>query len=253
LSALMAGLFGAIKGRLTARLRDDYLAVVTLAIGLVMRQTIINLKEITGGTGGIPAVPPPQIFTAPIAGVTAQYYLVFGVAIVLAFAMQRLIASPLGKAWLAASEDEIAASAMGINVARFKILAIVISSAVAGIAGSLYAGTLAYVSPEMIGFQTSAMVLAMVILGGAGSVPGAVLGAVLVVGYNTLLIPRLGALVALLTPGGVNLGYAPDVRGASYFTFGLALYLTVLLRARVKKAKVVSEPGEPTPLVEPTR
>ncbi len=233
-SALCAGLFGALKGRLTVRLRPDYLAVVTLALGLLLRQTVINLKEITGGTGGIPAVPPPHLFSFPIAGVSAQYYLVFGITVLAAFAMRRLITSPIGRAWLAASEDEIAAEAAGINVARYKTLAMILSSAIAGVAGSLYAGTLAYVSPQMLDFQTSAMLLAMVILGGAGSVPGAIVGAALLMGYNTLLIPRLGALLALLQPSGINLGYTPDLRGASYFTFGLALYLTVLIRARRK-------------------
>lgn len=233
-SALCAGLFGALKGRLTVRLRPDYLAVVTLALGLLLRQTAVNLKEITGGTGGIPAVPPPRIFSFPIAGITAQYYLVFVITIIAVFAMRRLITSPIGRAWLAASEDETAAEATGINVARYKTLAMMLSSAIAGVAGSLYAGTLAYVSPQMLDFQTSAMLLAMVILGGAGSVPGAIVGAALIMGYNTLLIPKLGALLALLQPSSLNLGYAPDLRGASYFTFGLALYLTVLIRARRK-------------------
>ena len=140
--------------------------------------------------------------------------------------------SRLGCSGLAGSDDEMAAAATGVDVVGYKTLALVISSAIAGIAGAVYAATFSYVSPDLVDFHISALLLAMVILGGAGSVPGVILGALVIVGYDRVIVPRLGELLAQL--GNLNLGYAPDIRGASYLNFGLALYLTVLWRARRK-------------------
>ncbi|HLF02803.1 MAG TPA: ABC transporter permease [Anaerolineales bacterium] len=203
-SALCGGIFGLLKGRLTLRLRSDYLAVVTLALGLLARQIIVNLGDVTGGVGGIAALPPPYVLAQPLTHPTLQYYLIFGAVILAAWASHRLIDSRLGRAWLAGSQDELAAASCGVDVAGNKAVA----------------------------FHVSSLILAMVIFGGAGSVPGAIVGALLIAGYDRMIIPRLGALLALIPLGNINLGYAPDVRGASYFNFGLALYLTVLLRAR---------------------
>jgi ABC-type branched-subunit amino acid transport system permease subunit len=145
-----------------------------------------------------------------------------------------LIRSRTGRAWLASSQDELAAASSGINVARYRLLAFVISSALAGLAGALYASNFAYVSPDMVSFNITTMTLTMVVLGGAGSVPGVILGAILVIGYDKLFIPRLAAFLAQLLPRGARIGSVPDVRGTSFFNFGLALYLTVLWRGRRK-------------------
>jgi len=235
LAALVTGLFGYVKGRLTLRLRSDYLGVVTLSIGLLAGLVIINLNKITGGVGGIAALPPPTILGFTITNATAQYYMVFGLVVLVALMSQRLIQSHIGRAWLAGSEDEVAAQGMGTDVLRYKTLALVVSSMIAGVAGAMYAATFSYVSPDMVNFHISALLLAMVILGGAGSVPGVILGALIIVGYDRLLVPRIGELLALLWPSGLSLGYAPDIRGASYFNFGVALYLTVWWRGRRKK------------------
>lgn len=231
-TALVCGAFGYIKGRLTLRLRSDYLAVVTLSIGIMAGLVIVNLSDLTGGVGGLAALPPPTLAGLGLRSETAQYYLVAALVVLMAFACQRLLASRVGRAWFAASADETAAAATGVDVAGYKTLALAASSVLAGLAGALYASVFAYVSPEMVGFHVSALLLAMVILGGAGSVPGALLGAFVIVGYDRLIVPRLGDLLALFWPTGLSLGYAPDIRGASYFNFGLALYLTVLIRAR---------------------
>ncbi|MGH2524783.1 MAG: branched-chain amino acid ABC transporter permease, partial [Anaerolineales bacterium] len=240
LCAALAGLFGLLKGRLTSRLRSDYLTVATLALGLLARQVILNLKGLTGGSGGISALPPPTLLTYPLTHPIEQYYLVFGLVALVALASQRLIRSRIGQAWLAGSEDEIAAASCGVNVGRYKMLALTLSAAVAGVAGALYASLFAYVSPELVGFQIVAMTLAMVILGGAGSVPGAILGTLILAGYDRVAIPRLGEFLEQFFP--VNLAYVipPDVRGMSYLTFGLGLYLTVLFRAR-RRAEVEPE------------
>jgi branched-chain amino acid transport system permease protein len=229
-SMMFAGLFGALKGGLTRRLRSDYLAVATLALGLLMRRVVINAHDITGGAGGLSAVPPPVILGRAIDDSFAQYYLVFALVVIAALLSQWFIRSRTGRAWLASSQDELAAASSGINVAHYRLLAFVISSALAGLAGALYASNFAYVSPDMVSFNITTMTLTMVVLGGAGSVPGVILGALLVIGYDKLFIPRLAALVAQLQP--TRIGAVPDVRGASFFNFGLALYLTVLWRGR---------------------
>lgn len=249
LAALICGAFGYLKGRLTLRLRSDYLGVVTLALGLLAGLVIVNLSDFTGGVGGLAALPAPNVATVSITDPTAQYYLVVGLVVLVAVVSVRLIQSRVGRAWLAGSEDEVAATAMGTDVMGYKTLALVVSSVIAGVAGAVYASTFSYVSPDMVNFHISALLLAMVILGGAGSVQGVILGALVIVGYDRLLVPRIGDLLALLWPSGLSLGYAPDIRGASYLNFGLALYLTVLWRARRKPATgAPAQPVAPDPL-----
>lgn len=232
LSGLFSGLFGLLKGGLTTRLRSDYLALATLALGLLIPRLVINLKVLTGGAAGISALPVPHIFGISFANPTAGYYLVFIIVAIVALASQRLIQSRTGRAWLAGSDDEAAAASSGVDVARYRLLALVISSAVAGMAGALYASTFAYVDPDILSFHWTAMLLTMVILGGAGSVPGAMLGAMLIIGYDKIFIPKLSTLLSFFWPKDFFIGSVPDLRGTSFFNFGIILYLTVLLRAR---------------------
>jgi branched-chain amino acid transport system permease protein len=234
LSMIVAGAFGLLKGSLTARLRGDYLAVATLALGLLMRRALIVASPITGGASGLAGVPAPVLFGQPLVDPTAQYYLVFAFVALSAVMSMRLIRSRAGRAWRAGSQDELAAVSSGIDVARDRRIVFMISSAVAGLAGALYASNFAYVSPDMVAFNITTMTLTMVILGGAGSVPGVILGAILVIGYDKLFIPRLAAWLAQFQPSGTRIGSVPDVRGTSFFNFGLALYLTVLWRGRRK-------------------
>ena len=228
----LGALVGVLKGGLAGRLRGDYLAVATLALGLVGQRVIVNWSSLTGGASGIGALPPPSIFTLLLSGPIAQYYLVFGLVALAAVVSLRLIQSRTGRAWRASSDDETAAASAGLNVGRYNLLAFVLSSALAGVAGSLYATTFAYVDPQLLAFNISTLTLTMVILGGAGSVPGAFLGAIAIIAYDKVLVPQLAALLALFWPTGANIGMVPDIRGTSFFNFGLALYLTVLLRAR---------------------
>jgi branched-chain amino acid transport system permease protein len=237
LSAIVAGLFGIFKAALTMRLRNDYLALATLAFGLLVPRLVINLKGLTGGAAGISALPAPHILGFSFANPTAAYYLVLGLVVLAAFGSQRLVGSRTGRAWLAGSEDETAASASGVNVARSRMMALVLSSALAGVAGALYASTFAYVDPDILSFHWTAMLLTMVILGGAGSVPGVMLGVILVIGYDKLFIPKFSAFLSLIWPKNFFIGSVPDLRGTSFFNFGIILYLTVLLRARVKRGK----------------
>jgi branched-chain amino acid transport system permease protein len=231
-SAGAAGLLGALIGPLTRHLRNDTVAIVTLALGTLARQTLVNLSNLAGDGGSIAAVPAPVLFGFSLSTPLARYYLVVAVILVAVLASWRLLRSRVGRAWRANSEDEMAAQSAGVNVGHYRTLAFVVSAALAGVAGALYASTFTYIDADAVDFRISAMALAMVILGGAGSVPGAVVGTVLLASYDQVFIPALGALLAQWQMGDVRFGSALDARGLSYLNFGLALYLTVLLRTR---------------------
>lgn len=233
-SAGAAAVFGALNGPLTRHLRSDYVAIVTLALGTLARQTIVNLSNLAGEGGSIAAVPAPVVFGFSLSTPQARYYLAVALALLAVLASWRLLRSRVGRAWRASSEDEVAAQSVGVNVGHYRTLAFVVSAALAGMAGALYASTFTYIDAEAVDFRISAMTLAMVILGGAGSVPGAVLGTVLLASYDQIIIPALGAFLAQFQAGDGHFGTALDARGLSYLNFGLALYLTVLLRARRK-------------------
>jgi branched-chain amino acid transport system permease protein len=231
-SAGAAGLLGALIGPLTRHLRNDTVAIVTLALGTLARQTLVNLSNLAGDGGSIAAVPAPVLFGFSLSTPLARYYLVVAVILVAVLASWRLLRSRVGRAWRANSEDEMAAQSAGVNVGHYRTLAFVVSAALAGVAGALYASTFTYIDADAVDFRISAMALAMVILGGAGSVPGAVVGTVLLASYDQVFIPALGTLLAQWHMGDVRFGSALDARGLSYLNFGLALYLTVLLRTR---------------------
>ncbi|HEX8991434.1 MAG TPA: ABC transporter permease [Anaerolineales bacterium] len=241
-SAALAGVFGVLKGAAALRLRGDYLAVATLTLGLMTQQVIVNGGSLTGGAQGLSTLPPPRILGVVLGNASAQYYLVLLIVLAASFASGRLIASRTGRAWLASSEDETAAASLGVNSSGYRRLAFVLSSVLAGIAGALYASTFSYIDPDIAAFHISAMMLAMVILGGAGSTVGAILGTALIYGYDKLIIPALAALLALLWPQGVYIGMVPDIRGTNFFDFGIALYLTVLWRARSRNPAPVEAP-----------
>src|SRR5271157_3543378 len=233
LSAGTGALSGLLKGGLAARMRGDYLVVGTLALGLMAQEVIINLN-VTGGPNGFSSLPPPHLFGFSLAAPSAEYYLVLVFVLLAAFLSLRLISSRTGRAWIASSEDETAAISFGVDAARYRLLAFVLSSALAGIAGALYASTFTYIDPSIAAFDVSSLILAMVILGGAGSVGGAMLGTALVYFYDKIFVPQLFAWLALLWPKGAYIGMVPDIRGTNFFNFGIVLYLTILWRARKK-------------------
>jgi len=156
------------------------------------------------------------------------------VMVLAAWASQRLLNSRTGRAWVAVSEDEMAATAVGINVNGSRLLAFMISSTLAGLAGALYASTFSFVDPDMLAFHITTLALTMVILGGAGSATGAIIGAIAIVLFDKVIVPQLADWVALIWPKNLFIGPVPDIRGANFFNFGIVLYLTVLLRARRK-------------------
>jgi branched-chain amino acid transport system permease protein len=237
ISGCTGALFGALKGGLAARLQNDYLAIGTLALGLIAQQIIVNL-DITGGPNGFSSLPPPHFFGFSLGSQTSEYYLVFMFVLFGIFLSLRLTSSRTGRAWLALSDDNTAAISAGIDTSRYRMLAFVLSSVVAAVGGALYASTFSYIDPNIAAFDVSAMILAMVILGGAGSATGIILGTLLIYGYDRVIIPQLSALIATLMPQNLYIGMVPNIRGTNFFNFGIALYLTVLWRARKGKSNI---------------
>ncbi len=179
--ALSAAAFAVLLGLPTLKLRGDYFAIVTLGLGEITRIILNNWDSMTGGPNGISKIGRPVIAGYSLSTALDFYYLILLMVVVTIFGMERLIASRIGRAWIAIREDEVAAEAMGINTFRLKLLAFVIGSAVAGFAGVFFASKMAFVSPESFTFFESVMILCMVVLGGMGSIPGIVLGALLLI------------------------------------------------------------------------
>ncbi len=181
MGALVAAGFAAILGLATLKLRGDYFAIVTLGLGEITRIVLNNWDSLTGGPNGISKIGRPVIAGYALHTTLDYYYLILLIVMVAVFAMHRLIASRIGRAWVAIREDEIAAEAMGINTFRLKLLAFVLGSALAGLTGVFFAAKMAFVSPESFTFFESVLILCMVVLGGMGSIPGIILGALLLI------------------------------------------------------------------------
>jgi len=193
LGALVAGLFGMMLGAPTLRLRGDYLAIVTLGFGEIIRIFLNNLNapiNITNGPQGISMIDPIgaggislsqsfELFGMQVPGLYVYYYLFLALALLIVFISLRLQDSRIGRAWVAIREDEVAAEAMGINTRNIKLLAFAMGASFGGISGGLFAGFQGFVSPESFNLMESIMILCMVVLGGMGHIPGVILGALL--------------------------------------------------------------------------
>ena len=238
-SVLATAGIGLALGAPTLRLRGDYLAIVTLGFGEVVKVTLRNLEQITGGMKGLNPVPPPGAGVT-VAGIDLGrafaidprwfYYLALLALAAVVIAMRRLERSRLGRAWVAVREDELAASAMGISAVRVKLSAFAMSAAVAGLAGCLYAASLSTTAdPNAYDFNRSIMVLCAVILGGLGSIPGTLLGVALLVGFDTVLAPWADSWIQQLdiNPSGSSL---LSFSGWRLAIFGLALVLVMRYR-----------------------
>jgi branched-chain amino acid transport system permease protein len=193
LGAVVAGLFGVILGAPTLRLRGDYLAIVTLGFGEIIRIFLVNLNRpfnLTNGPQGITLIDPIRIggfdlsktyelLGVKVAAVHSYYFLFLLCVIASIILSRRLENSRIGRAWIAIREDEIAAKAMGINTRDIKLLAFAMGATFGGVSGGLFAAFQGFVSPESFKLMDSIMILCMVVLGGMGHVPGVVLGAIL--------------------------------------------------------------------------
>jgi branched-chain amino acid transport system permease protein len=213
LGGLLAGCFGFLLGMITLRLKGDYLAIVTLGFIQIIHLVLNNWDSLTRGPKGILGIHHPQLgsfsFNRPI----NYYYLILFIVMIAMFFIQRINLSRIGRAWVAIREDEIAAEAMGINTTRMKILAFVIGSAWAGVGGVFFAGKFGFVSPESFTFFESILILSMVVLGGLGSIPGVILGAVILMilpemlrgfsNYRMLLFGLAMILMMAFRPEGI--------------------------------------------------
>jgi branched-chain amino acid transport system permease protein len=201
LGAALAAIFGVILGAPTLRLRGDYLAIVTLGFGEIIRIFMVNLNQpinLTNGPQGIGTIDPISIFGFSFAtkitlfGIEFRdlhwyYYLFLLLTIGVIILSIRLQDSRLGRAWIAIREDEIAAKAMGINTRNVKLLAFGMGASFGGVAGSMFGAFQGFVSPESFTLHESISIIAMVVLGGIGHVPGVVLGAALLYAIPELL------------------------------------------------------------------
>lgn len=177
---LIAGLAGVIIGGPTLRLRSDYLAIVTLGFGEIVRISARNLK-ITGSASGLTGIQQPWLFGWHIATQRDFYYVFLLLAVLAVFISARLAGSRLGRAWLYVRYDEDAAEAMGIDRVRVKLAAYIIGAMFGATAGAFFAVNLGAISPESFSFNQSVLILMAVVLGGMGKIPGVILGAFVVI------------------------------------------------------------------------
>ncbi|MDH0866964.1 ABC transporter ATP-binding protein [Mitsuaria sp. GD03876] len=201
LAALLAGLFGVLLGAPTLKLRGDYLAIVTLGFGEIIRVFLNNMEyplNITNGPRGIGQIDGVhflgfefsqnhEILGFAVNSVSMYYYLFLALVIASVVICYRLENSRIGRAWMAIREDEIAAKAMGINTRNMKLLAFGMGATFGGVAGSMFGAFQGFVSPESFSLQESVMIVAMVVLGGIGHIPGVILGALLLAALPEVL------------------------------------------------------------------
>lgn len=238
-AALVAAICGILLGAPTLKLRGDYLAIVTLGFGEIIRILMRNLDRpvnITNGAKGISDVDTLSLFGVKFSGVQhwfgmkipslwLWYYLLVLLIVVIIFICVRLQHSRVGRAWHAIREDEDVARAMGINVRNYKLLAFAMGASFGGVAGALFAAFQGFVSPESFTLQESIAVLAMVVLGGMGHIPGVILGAVLLTALPELLRSQAAPVQQALF-GSVLID--PEILRQLFY--GLALVLVMLLR-----------------------
>jgi len=211
----VAVLAGVVLGSPTLRLRGDYLAIVTLGFGEIIRITANNLDTLTGGPQGITSIPHPQIDVGPVDlawGVLTDvkyYWLLLFFVVLWAIAISMLNRSRIGRAWVAIREDEVAAAAMGVPILRMKLAAFAIGACTAGVGGVIYAEQVNFINPPTFSVLQSILILSMVVIGGMGSIPGAIVGAALVT-----LVPEVFR----------------ELDEYRFFAFGLALVVVMIFR-----------------------
>jgi len=239
IGALVAAFFGVLLGAPTLKLRGDYLAIVTLGFGEIVRIFLNNLSRpvnVTNGPQGIAGIDPFSFgsfsFAKPetllgiaVSGPIKYYYLLLAVMIAILLVNVRLQDSRIGRAWEAVREDEIAARAMGIDTTRMKLLAFAMGASFGGVAGGMFSAIQAFISPESFVLVESIMVVAMVVLGGMGNIWGVVLGALLLSFVPEILRWTVQPLQEALFG---RMLVDPEV--IRMLIFGLALVLIMLYR-----------------------
>ena len=242
LAGILAAFWGILLGFPVLRLRGDYLAIVTLAFGEIIRLILINWVPVTGGYAGISGIPRPTFFGLPFnaspEGFAAYFdiefspvhraiflfYVILALALLTNWVTLRLRRLPIGRAWEALREDEIACRSLGINTTNTKLTAFAIGAGFGGFAGSFFAARQGFISPESFTFMESAIVLAIVVLGGMGSQIGVAIAAVAMIG-GTEILRELDWLRRL---------FGPDFEPTQYrmLLFGLAMVLVMIWKPR---------------------
>ena len=241
ISAAIAALFGVLLGAPTLKLRGDYLAIVTLGFGEIIRIFLNNLNapiNLTNGPQGISNIDPIsiaginlgkslQIFGITLPSVQLYYYLFLVLTVIIIVITVRLQDSRVGRAWVAIREDEVAAQAMGINTRNVKLLAFAMGASFGGVSGAMFSAFQGFVSPESFVLMESIVIVAMVVLGGMGYVPGVILGAILLYAIPEIL--RYIARPVQETLFGQEL-IAPEA--LRMLLFGLSMIVIMLYRPR---------------------
>jgi branched-chain amino acid transport system permease protein len=243
-AGIMAAFWGVILGFPVLRLRGDYLAIVTLAFGEIIRLVLINWREVTNGSTGISGIPKVtffgfatfnvsddnyfgKVFDLGTSGVFYKiflYYLILALALLTAFVTIRLRRMPVGRAWEALREDEIACRSLGINTTNTKLTAFAIGAMFGGFAGSFFAARQGFVSPESFIFLESAIILAIVVLGGMGSLVGIAVAAAVMIG-GTEILRELQFLKQVFGEG-----FTPELY--RMLLFGMAMVVVMLWKPR---------------------
>lgn len=207
-----------IVGFPALRLRGDYLAIVTLGFGEMVRLTLSNWDSLTNGPKGLPrvgeSIPPASLLGFTLSTNLHYYYLIFACVLGAIWVCTRLDQSRLGRAWVAIREDEVAAELMGVEVTKQKVVAFGLSAMFAGLAGAIFAHWEGFVTPESFTFWESCLLVCAVVLGGMGNIMGVVLGALCIVLVPEILRDILGSTFA----------------NARYLLFGLSLILMTIYR-----------------------
>ncbi|MBU8538302.1 high-affinity branched-chain amino acid ABC transporter permease LivM [Falsiroseomonas tokyonensis] len=241
LAGILAAFWGVLLGFPVLRLRGDYLAIVTLAFGEIIRIVLLNWVSLTGGPNGISGIPRPTFFGLPFsmgggpgtfAGffglepnpshrVIFLYYLILALALLTNWVAMRIRRQPIGRAWEALREDEVACRALGINITNTKLTAFALGAMFAGFAGAFFATRQAFISPESFTFIESAIILAIVVLGGLGSQIGIAVAAIVMIGgfelfrdldeYRMLVFGGAMVLIMVLRPRGLVGSRSPSV------------------------------------------
>ena len=204
--AFLLGAFtGVLLGTPVLKLRGDYLAIVTLGFGEIIRLLVLNLRDYTGGPSGVLGIPAPMFFGMDLGGPKGILYLTMAIGILVTVVTLRLHDSRLGRAWVALREDEDVAEAMGINLVSIKLLAFASGAAFAALAGAIYAARQVNIFPDNFALDVSINVLSLIIIGGIGSIEGVILGSIALIGLPEILrsvaeyrIIAFGALLVVM-------------------------------------------------------
>jgi len=225
LASGIAAVFGILLGAPTLRLRGDYLAIVTLGFGEIVPQTFLNLSQWTGGPNGISSLDQPNFFGFRFGFAVLPYYYVMLALIAFAVIVaNNLRSSRLGRAWMAIREDELAAAHMGINTTVTKLSAFALGASFSGLAGVAYGAKLQLVSPDQFQFNVSVTILAMLVLGGMGNIPGVILGSLVISSLDRFILPQATNFLHATFHTDI------DLTNSRFLIYGIILVLMMLFR-----------------------